>query len=181
VAVGGSAVACFSSAKTTLEKKRFPGTENELEIMVRNAPLNAELDRRDVDAIVDEALSIYRGLDLGDRVPRAVWFNILHVLGGVDEKADLDFQIHSDVIDRVLMERARRDAGILERRDSDRLGRWHPTDVYAAFPTLVSLFRRVSELANCGFEFLGPGGDRTIAARTANSTDWWPVAERRGS
>lgn len=176
VAVGGSAVGCFSSARTTLGKKHFPADETELEEMVRSAPGNQGLDASRLEAIVGDALTRYRALGLNGRTPRAVWFNILHVLGGIEDPADLDLQVHSELIDRVLGERASADPGILERRDHDRLGRWHPEDVYRAFPALVDLLRRLHDLGNCALEFLGPGGEHTIAERT----DWWPVAERRG-
>ena len=177
VAIGGSAVACFSSAPTTLQKKHFPADESELEAMVRASPLNAGIGKAALAARVETARAAYRDLALGDRVPRAAWFNILTVLGDIEEAADLDFQMHSDLIDSVLTERAAGDPGIIERRDRDRLGRWHPLDVYAAFPALVRLQERLQALAPAAIEFLGPGGGRTIVERE----DWWPVAERHGS
>jgi hypothetical protein len=176
VALGGSAVACFSSAKTTLEKKHFPADEAELESMVRASPLNAGLPEPALARQVANARDVYRRLQLGDRVPKAVWFDILHVLGDIEESGDLDLQLHSEVIDRVLEERSLQDPGIRQRRETDRLGRWHPLDVYSAFPALVRLGEALSRVAPVSLEFLGPGGDRTMAERT----DWWPVAGRDG-
>jgi len=173
VAIGGSAVACFSSAKTTLEKKHFPSNETELERMIRESPLNAGLEEHHLVTIVDAARRLYRDLGLGDRAPRSPWFNILNVLGGIEEPADLDLQIHSEVIDEIMADRSAIDPGITHRMRADRLGRWDEFDVLNAFPELSTLLFRISRHVAANFEFLGPKGAVVIAPRH----DWWRILD----
>lgn len=172
--LGGSAVACFSSAQTATEKKRFPADEAELEAMVRSSPLNRGLPAEALAALVGAAVERYRALGLDGRPPVAPWFNILSRLGRIEEPADLDIQIHSDIIDSVMTRLAATDPAIDQRRRTDRLGRWDETDVYRAFPALLRLLRELQDGGlNIGLEFLGPGGDATMRKRT----DWWTVVE----
>ena len=170
-AIGGSSVACFSSAQTALEKKRFPQDEADLVAQVRASPLNQDRPEEEVRRAVTDAMVTYRSLRLGEVVPRAPWFGIMAALG-IEGPADVDIQLHSDVVDAVLTEASRVDPSIGHRRRQDRLKRWHPTDVHAAVPALGQLH---AALAGAGLpveiEYLGPGGDRTIAART----DWWHI------
>lgn len=172
VAVGGSAVAVFSSADTSTHKKQFPQNETQLGYMLDKAfGTEAETplaERPERARKVAESFSAYRALDL-DTPPIAPWFGAMRALH-LEGSPDIDLQIHSPVIDRVLRERAQSDPSILDRMHQDRLHRWDPSDVYQAFPELVVFRIRVAQLSDhVDFEFLGPDGN----ARLNERGDWW--------
>lgn len=169
-AVGGSSIACFSSAQTAMEKKRFPRDARDLERQLHHSPLYRGVPVDELRPVIDRAVGVYERLELR-RTPRAPWFGIMAALG-IEGPADVDIQLHSAVIDGVMTERAREDPGILQRRLCDRLKRWDPVDVYRALPALADL-RAALEVSGLPveLEFLGPGGDRTIARRS----DWWRI------
>lgn len=169
-AVGGNAAAGFSSAQTALEKKRFPQSERDLEDQIRRSPIHVGRPSEDVDVLIADALDVYRGLGLR-RAPLAPWHGIMARLH-IEGPPDVDLQLHSDVIDEEMRRRSLHDPGIDDRRQADRLGRWHEADVYAAFPTLHSLRKRIVDGGSAiDFEFLGPGGAEKIAA----ATEWWSL------
>jgi hypothetical protein len=171
VAVGGSSIAGFSSRATALGKKKFPQCEAELVQQIQLSPLNNSLPKASLEDVTRRSIDLYRSMNLS-RFPVAPWSGILHRLG-IEGPPDVDIQLHSDVIDDAMIQRAVSRPGILERQRRDRLGRWDPTDVYSVFPAVAQLSVWLKTLdAPVEIEILGPGGDKTIATRS----DWWPIA-----
>jgi hypothetical protein len=170
LAVGGSAVACFSSAKTALEKKRFPQNRQDLEAQIRRSPLNQRLSESALEDRIAMASNKYESLKMV-RVPMAPWFGIMAALY-IEGSPDINIQIHSDVIDSVLRKRALERPDIERHRESDRLKRWHRQDVLEVFH-VVAKIQKAFEITKVPvkLEFLGPGGDKTIDSRT----DWWRI------
>lgn len=173
VAVGGSSVAGFSSAKTALEKKQFPRNELHLAALIRKRGDDLGHSHEIVDAQIRSAIEHYRQLGLAEK-PKAPWFGILERLG-IEKRADVDIQIHSAAIDRVMTLRGHDDPSILMRRQADRLKRWNQVDVEEAFPALRQAVGRFHHAdLPVDLEFLGPEGDILIQQRTAHqSHDWW--------
>jgi hypothetical protein len=160
VAVGGSSIACFSSRNTTLTKKSFPQSET-------------EFLHRAGGSVSKESVATYRHLQRTHAaLPLAPWYGIMHRLG-LEKRPDVDVQVHSDVIDRVMLDRAANGRpGIRDRMIADRLNRWNLNDIFDAFPGFGDLNDLlVGADVPIEFEFLGPKGPQQLAKRP----DWWHI------
>jgi len=181
LAVGGSAIACFSSAQTAFAKKQFPRSEEELERQIRRSRYNQGLPEDVLSAKVADARAVYKELNLHRHPPpQAPWFGILARLH-IEPPADVDIQLHSTVVNEILLKKSIIHPAIDARRWADRLGRWDPQDVYEAIPALADLRGNLAATgAPVELEFLGPAGRTVIAGRR----DWWRIdlnSERRAS
>lgn len=174
IVVAGSGVGCFHSVSTTRERGRFPADETELESRVRGSALHRNATPQDLDEIVASAKLRYRSLNLGDRVPVAPWFSVLHYLH-IEEPSDADIRIVSAVVDDVMLERSRTDRRVGEWTGRDRLNRWNRDHVYELFPEVEQLSSDLQRFADVGLGFLSPQSGALIDTRP----DWWRLYDNR--